>query len=85
VRELCVAVRENPSNRSGIASGYNTEQAYVDWIKRYIHFHGVRHPQEMCPGEGKAFLSHLAIQKRVATSTLKRAFCIEALTKNLEK
>ena len=33
-----------------------TEQAYVDWIKRYIFFHGKRHPQEMganrCPGMG---------------------------------
>jgi Phage integrase, N-terminal SAM-like domain len=32
------------------------EQAYVDWIKRYIFFHGKRHPQEMvanrCPGTG---------------------------------
>jgi hypothetical protein len=37
-----------------------TEQAYIDWIKRYIRFHGVRHPQEMGADEVKAFLSHLA-------------------------
>jgi hypothetical protein len=32
-----------------------TEQVYVDWIKRFIRFHGVRHPQEMGPDEVKAF------------------------------
>jgi hypothetical protein len=32
-----------------------TEQAYVDWIKRYIRFHGVRHPQEMGAEEVKAY------------------------------
>ena len=42
-----------------------TEQAYVDWIERFIRFHGVRHPQEMGADEVKAFLSNLAIQMRV--------------------
>jgi len=37
-----------------------TEAVYVDWIKRYIRFHGIRHPQEMGAGEVKASLSHLA-------------------------
>jgi Phage integrase, N-terminal SAM-like domain len=46
-----------------------TEAAYVDWIKRYIRFHGIRHPQEMGADEVKAFLSHLAIQMNVAAST----------------
>jgi Phage integrase, N-terminal SAM-like domain len=45
-----------------------TEQVYVDWIKRYIRFHGVRHPQEMGPDEVKAFLSHLATQLNVAAA-----------------
>jgi hypothetical protein len=39
-----------------------TEQVYVDWIKRFIRFHGVRHPQEMGADEVKAFLSHLATE-----------------------
>ena len=28
---------------------YRTEKTYVHWIKRYIVFHGVRHPKEMGP------------------------------------
>src|SRR5215470_13371638 len=51
-----------------------TEQAYIDWIKRYIRFHGVRHPQEMGAEEVKAFLSHLATQMNVAASTQNQAF-----------
>ena len=42
-----------------------TEQAYVDWIKRFIRFHPLRHPQEMGADEVKAFLSHLATQMNV--------------------
>ena len=51
-----------------------TEQVYVDWIKRFIRFHGVRHPQEIGPDEVKAFLSHLATQMNVAASTQNQAF-----------
>ena len=51
-----------------------TEQVYVDWIKRFIRFHGVRHPQEMGPDEVKAFLSHLATQMNVAASARDQAF-----------
>lgn len=29
---------------------YRTEQAYLDWMKRYILFHGKRHPKEMGVG-----------------------------------
>jgi len=51
-----------------------TEAAYVDWIKRYIRFHGIRHPQEMGAEEVKGFLSHLATQMKVAASTQNQAF-----------
>jgi site-specific recombinase XerD len=51
-----------------------TEQVYVEWIKRFIRFHGVRHPQEMGAEEVKAFLSHLATQMNVAASTQNQAF-----------
>src|SRR5215472_6187267 len=54
--------------------GPRAEQVYVDWIKRYIRCHGVRHPQEMGADEVKAFLSHLAIQMNVAASTQNQAF-----------
>jgi Phage integrase, N-terminal SAM-like domain len=47
-----------------------TEEAYVDWIKRFIRFHRIRHPQEMGADEVKAFLSHLATEMNVAASTL---------------
>jgi hypothetical protein len=51
-----------------------TEKVYVEWIKRFIRFHGVRHPQEMGAEEVKAFLSHLATQMNVAASTQNQAF-----------
>jgi hypothetical protein len=41
-----------------------TEEAYVNWIKRYMYFHNVRHPAEM--GEVQAFLTHLAVKENVA-------------------
>src|SRR5262245_11719163 len=37
-----------------------TEQAYVGWIRRFIVFHGKRHPRELSEREVTAFLSHLA-------------------------
>jgi hypothetical protein len=46
-----------------------TEAAYIDWIKRFIRFHGVRHPQEMGADEVKVFLGHLATEMNVAAST----------------
>jgi site-specific recombinase XerD len=51
-----------------------TEAVYIEWIKRYIRFHGVRHPREMGAEEVKAFLSHLVIKMNVATSTQNQAF-----------
>jgi Phage integrase, N-terminal SAM-like domain len=51
-----------------------TEEAYIDWIKRFIRFHGIRPPQEMGADEVKAFLSHLATEMNVAASTQNQAF-----------
>src|SRR6266480_6803852 len=51
-----------------------TEQAYVDWIRRFILFHGKRHPSEMGEHEIKAFLTYLAVEKHVAASTQNQAF-----------
>lgn len=50
-----------------------TEQAYLDWIKRFIFFHNKRHPNQMGPAEIEAFLSHLALQHNVAPSTQNQA------------
>ena len=46
-----------------------TEKAYVHWIKRYIFFHGKRHPAEMGAAEVTAFLTSLAVRDHVAAST----------------
>ena len=46
-----------------------TEQAYVDWIKRFVLFHHKRHPAEMGAVEVEAFLTHLAVEGNVAAST----------------
>jgi hypothetical protein len=46
-----------------------SEQAYVDWIRRFILFHRKRHPSEMGKREITEFLTHLAVQKHVAAST----------------
>jgi len=50
-----------------------TEQAYVGWIKRYILFHGKRHPRDMGVEEVGAFLSFLAMDRNVAASTQNQA------------
>jgi Phage integrase, N-terminal SAM-like domain len=46
-----------------------TEQAYVEWIKRYIFFHNKRHPAEMAEPEIRSFISDLASKKSVSAST----------------
>jgi integron integrase len=50
-----------------------TEQAYLDWIERFIRFHGKRHPAELAPLEVEAFLTDLAVVRRVAASTQNQA------------
>jgi integron integrase len=55
-----------------------TEEAYVTWIRRYILFHGKRHPSELGPAHIAAFLSSLATTGRVSASTQNQA--LSALT-----
>ncbi len=43
-----------------------TEQAYTDWIKRFILHFGKRHPRDMGAAEVEQFLTHLAVNGRVA-------------------
>ena len=50
-----------------------TEQAYVDWVRRFILFHGKRHPSEMGEQEVADFLSYLAVERNVAASTQNQA------------
>lgn len=53
--------------RKGYAK--RTEQSYVHWIKRYIVFHGKRHPAEMGKAEVEGFLTDLAVDRNVSAST----------------
>jgi integron integrase len=86
-RDTCLVVREsNPTTprpprlldrvreanrlRHGSRS---TEKSYVGWIRRYILFHGKRHPAEMGAPEVTRFLSSLAIDRKVAASTQNQA------------
>ena len=55
--------------------GYSirTEKAYLYWIRRFIHYHHMRHPTTMGTIEVKAFLSWLAVERNVAVNTQKVA------------
>jgi integrase len=50
-----------------------TERAYVGWIRRYVLFHGKRHPAEMGAQEVSRFLSWLAVEGRVTASAQNQA------------
>jgi integron integrase len=50
-----------------------TEQAYVDWIKRFILHFDKRHPRDLGAAQVEAFLTHLAVEGRVAASTQNQA------------
>ena len=50
-----------------------TEQAYVDWIKRFIVHFDKRHPRDLGATEVEAFLTHLAVEGQVAASTQNQA------------
>jgi integron integrase len=52
---------------------YRTEDAYVQWIRRFIHFSGKRHPLELGAAEVTAFLNHLARERNVAAATQNQA------------
>lgn len=50
-----------------------TEETYLSWMKRFILFHGKRHPRDMGTQEVQQFLSHLAVEGHVAASTQSQA------------
>ena len=52
---------------------FRTEVSYVAWVRRFVLFHGKRHPREMGAPEIAAFLSHLAVEARVGASTQNQA------------
>jgi integron integrase len=52
---------------------YRTEKTYLHWIRRFIYFHGKRHPRDMAEPQIAAFLTHLAVARRVSASTQNQA------------
>lgn len=56
-------------------AGYSprTAAAYASWVRRFIRFHGMRHPRELGPAEIVAFLSWLATERNVSASTQNQA------------
>ena len=50
-----------------------TEDVYVRWVKRFVEFHGRRHPRELAEAEISAFLTHLAEERRVGGGTQNQA------------
>jgi integron integrase len=50
-----------------------TEEAYTAWVRRFVRFHRLEHPDRMGNAEVTAFMSHLAVERRLAPSTLTQA------------
>ena len=51
----------------------STEKVYVHWVRTFIRFHAIRHPIEMGAREVEAFLTHLAVERKVSASTHNQA------------
>lgn len=49
-----------------------TEKSYIGWIKRYILFHQKKHPIDMGKAEIEAFLTYLAVERKVSAISLRR-------------
>jgi site-specific recombinase XerD len=50
-----------------------TEEAYVHWVRTFVRYHGLRHPSQMSRDEVEAFLTWLAVERRVAPATHRQA------------
>jgi site-specific recombinase XerD len=50
-----------------------TVNTYEQWLRRFLRFHGRRHPRDMGSAEVNAFLSHLAVGLQVSASTQNQA------------
>jgi len=66
--QVSAAVRTRQMSR-------RTEKTYKSWIRRYILFHGKRHPRDLAEPEINAFLTHLATRRKVSASTQNQALC----------
>ena len=52
-----------------------TEKSYCIWVRQFIRFHGMRHPRDLGAPEVEAFLTSLAVRRKVAASTQNQALC----------
>ncbi len=53
---------------------HRTEKSYFHWIRRFVLFHNRRHPRELGKPEIEAFLTHLAVDRKVSASIQNQAF-----------
>jgi integron integrase len=68
--ELLALARERMRTRH---LALRTEQAYLQWLQRYVDFHGGRHPEELGAPELEQFLTHLAVHRKVSSATQNQA------------
>lgn len=69
-RKLLDVAREKMGVRH---MAYRTELVYLQWMRRYIRFHRHKHPRDVAAAGLEAFLSHLAIERKVSASTQNQA------------
>jgi integron integrase len=50
-----------------------TEEAYVSWVRRFVRYHGLKHPGELGEREVVEFLTHVRVERRVSASTQAQA------------
>lgn len=47
-----------------------TEEAYAGWVRRFVRFHGLRHPDEMGASAVRTFLEHLTEARQLGSSSV---------------
>jgi integron integrase len=67
---LFAAARERMRTRH---FALRTEQAYLHWLRRFVAFHGRKHPRELGAPHVEQFLTHLAVHRKVSAATQNQA------------
>jgi integrase len=81
---LCVGELEDMASPPGLLAvarekmrtrhlALRTEHAYLQWLRRYLVFHGRRHPRDLGAPEVEQFLTHLAVHRKVSAATQNQA------------
>src|SRR6267378_6031469 len=82
---LCVGELEDMASPPGLLAvtrekmrtrhlALRTEHAYLQWLRRYLVFHGRRHPRHLGAPEVEQFLTHLAVHRKSAPPRRTRPF-----------